>query len=99
MPDKPNLVRPVHGGFPENSEKMTMRGPLPSSPRMNPVPMLLTCPSCGKRHVDEFEWAQKPHHTHACQHCGTVWRPANIDTVGVRFLPGFRNANYSEASQ
>ena len=56
-----------------------------------PVPMLLTCPSCGERHIDEGEWAEKPHHTHACQHCGHVWRPAVINTVGVRFLPGFKN--------
>ena len=56
-----------------------------------PIPMLLTCPSCGKRHVDEGEYATKEHHTHACQHCGTVWRPAIVATVGVQFLPGFKN--------
>lgn len=32
-----------------------------------PVPMLLTCPSCGARHIDEGEFATKPHHAHACQ--------------------------------
>lgn len=26
--------------------------------------------------------------THVCQDCGMVWRPANVPTVGVRFLPG-----------
>jgi hypothetical protein len=56
-----------------------------------PVPMLLICPSCGERHVDEGEFATKRHHTHACQHCGTVWRPAIVDTVGVQFLPGYKN--------
>lgn len=55
-----------------------------------PIPMILHCPECGKRHVDEGEFATKPHHTHACQHCGLVWRPAIVVTVGVRFLPGFR---------
>lgn len=56
-----------------------------------PVPMLLTCPMCTKRHIDEGEFATKGHHTHACQSCGHVWRPALVETVGVRFLPGFKN--------
>jgi hypothetical protein len=56
-----------------------------------PVPMILTCPICNGRHIDEHEFAHKPHHTHACQHCGMVWRPALIPTVGVLFLPGFKN--------
>lgn len=55
------------------------------------IPMLLTCPGCGERHLDEGEWETRPHHTHACQSCGMVWRPAIVNTVGVRFLPGFRN--------
>jgi uncharacterized Zn finger protein len=56
-----------------------------------PIPMLLWCPACGERHIDVAEFATKPHHTHACQHCGMVWRPAIAPTVGVQFLPGFRN--------
>jgi rubredoxin len=56
------------------------------------IPMILTCPSCGGRHIDEGEFATKVHHTHACQHCGMVWRPAIVPTVGVQFLPGFKNA-------
>jgi rubredoxin len=55
------------------------------------VPMLLWCPECGVRHVDEGEFATKLHHTHACQDCGHVWRPAIIATRGVQFLPGFRS--------
>ena len=55
------------------------------------LPLLLNCPCCGVRHIDEGIWATKKHHTHACQGCGMVWRPALVDTVGVRFLPGFRN--------
>lgn len=54
-----------------------------------PTPMLLWCPECGMRHVDAGEFFHKPHHTHACQGCGMVWRPAVIDTIGVRFLLGF----------
>jgi hypothetical protein len=56
-----------------------------------PIPMLLWCPGCGYRHIDEGEFEHKEHHTHACQHCGLVWRPAIVATKGVRFLPGFKN--------
>lgn len=61
-----------------------------------PVPMILTCPSCGERHVDQGEFATKPHHTHACQHCGMCWRPAVVPTMGVQFLPGFKDEPSSE---
>jgi hypothetical protein len=58
-----------------------------------PVPMLLHCPMCHMRHIDEGEFATKHHHTHACQNpkCGHVWRPAIVPTVGVWTLPGFLN--------
>ena len=56
-----------------------------------PRPMLLWCPSCGERHIDSGEFETKAHHTHACQKCGMVWRPSIVATVGVRFLPGFKN--------
>lgn len=57
------------------------------------IPMILHCPmpSCGARHIDEGEFATKIHHTHACQTCGHVWRPALVATVGVQFLPGYKN--------
>jgi ribosomal protein L32 len=55
------------------------------------IEILLWCPECGERHVDKNEFASKPHHTHACQHCGHVWRPAIVCTVGVQFLPGFKD--------
>lgn len=60
---------------------------------MNPKPIaiLLHCPMCNVRHIDEGEFATKPHSTHACQSCGHCWRPAIVDTVGVQFLPGFKN--------
>ena len=54
-------------------------------------PMRLICPRCAELHIDTGEFATKPHHTHACQNCGEVWRPAVFNTVGVRFLPGFKN--------
>jgi rubredoxin len=56
-----------------------------------PIPLIITCPSCGKRHIDEGEWATRNHHTHSCQYCGFTWRPAVVATVGVQFLPGFKN--------
>lgn len=50
------------------------------------VRMRLACESCGKLHVDQGEFATKPHHTHQCAYCGLVWRPAIVNTVGVLFL-------------
>jgi hypothetical protein len=64
-----------------------------------PIPMILHCPECMERHIDVGDFATKPHHTHACQYCGMVWRPAIVATVGVRFLPGFKNANDEERSR
>lgn len=55
-----------------------------------PIPMLLWCPECGARHIDVALY-DKPHHTHACQDCGMCWRPAVVPTVGVSFLPGFKD--------
>jgi hypothetical protein len=56
-----------------------------------PIPMILHCPECGARHVDVGEFGTKVHHTHSCQECGLTWRPAVVPTVGVQFLPGFKN--------
>lgn len=53
--------------------------------------MRLPCEGCGELHIDEGEFATKPHHTHSCQHCGLTWRPCVLNTVGVRFLPGFKS--------
>lgn len=57
----------------------------------DPVPLIMSCPACGERHVDGGAFAHKPHHTHACQHCGMCWRPAVVCTVGVQFLPGYKD--------
>lgn len=56
-----------------------------------PVPLRLSCPVCGMWHLDEGDLATTPHRTHACQHCGALWAPAVVPTVGVKFLPGCRN--------
>ena len=68
---------------------------------LSPVPILMECPMCKTKHIDEDEFATKKHHTHACQgfvmdhgkrrRCGHVWRPALVPTVGVEALPGFIN--------
>lgn len=66
--------------------------------RVAPVPMVLHCPECRARHIDEGEFATKLHHTHSCQSCGLTWRPAIVPTVGVQFLPGFKNESPTPAS-
>lgn len=55
------------------------------------IPMILHCPECSTRHIDAGVFATRAHYTHACQHCGFVWRPAIVSTVGVQFLPGFKD--------
>lgn len=70
-------------------EELLAGGP---DPEVAPLPIILHCPECGTRHVDKGDFATRPHHTHACQHCGLSWRPAIVPTVGVRFLPGFKDA-------
>ena len=67
------------------------QSPEPASVASLPLPLLLWCPECNERHVDVGDFATKPHHTHACQFCGHVWRPAIAPTTGVQFLPGFKN--------
>lgn len=62
-----------------------------SSEAKEPIPMRITCPECKALHIDEGVFAVKPHHTHSCQECGLTWRPAVVHTVGVRFLPGFKD--------
>ena len=54
-----------------------------------PIPIVLCCPSCNQQHIDEGEFATRPHHTHQCvrgpygKGCGCTWRPSKIATVGV----------------
>lgn len=59
----------------------------PSLP--TPMPMLLFCPKCGLKHIDEVEpgWDNPPHTSHLCRPtvggCGTIWRAADVPTAGV----------------
>lgn len=62
-----------------------IRALVSSSPR--PIPMVLHCPRCGVQHVDAPEpdrnWDNPPHKSHLCASCGTIWRPADVQTTGV----------------
>lgn len=61
--------------------------------RSTPIPLLLYCPA-GHLHIDEGEWAERPHKTHQCQvfddllgaKCDLKWRPSQRPTVGVAKL-------------
>lgn len=48
-----------------------------------PLPIAIWCPKCSAPHVDEGEWATRPHKTHQCQSCKHEWRPFPYATVGV----------------
>ena len=88
----PNVARGIQltaKAFPERKTQPT--SPI-SSDELTGIPMRLNCPECRELHIDEGEVATKPHHTHACQACGHVWRPAVVPTTGVRFLPGFKTS-------
>lgn len=56
-----------------------------------PIDMLLWCPTCHAQHVDKPdartpEWSNPPHKSHLCHTCGTIWRPSNVPTNGVRTI-------------
>jgi len=60
-------------------------------PEVAPIPMVLHCPSCHAQHIDEPDertpdWTNPPHRSHLCHSCGTIWRPADVATVGVRAI-------------
>lgn len=65
----------------------------PSGVERAPIPFILYCPRCHAQHVDEGEWATRPHRTHLCASCGAEWRPCALATVGVREIerPGQRS--------
>lgn len=60
-------------------------------PTLPSIPMILHCPSCHTRHIDQGSLATTEHRTHACQSCGVLWAPAVVPTVGVQFLPGCKD--------
>lgn len=82
--------------FEREQRKNAFKDPKPTVPatapapavEAAPLPMLLFCPHCHRQHVDEGEWATKPHRVHLCLNsdCGQTWRPADVSTVGVASL-------------
>lgn len=81
-------IRKVVAGYALGSESLLPEFDAIVEASHSPVPLILTCPACSERHIDEGEFATRPHRTHRCSDCGLEWRPANIPTVGVRYLPG-----------
>jgi hypothetical protein len=55
-----------------------------------PIDIILFCPECHKQYIDEPDkergWTNPPHKSHLCLFCGTIWRPADIHTNGVRSI-------------
>ncbi|UIS25287.1 hypothetical protein [Erythrobacter phage vB_EliS-L02] len=85
----PSHDETVRWRYPEDRGKFRLEtGKLPAN---YSIPMILYCPECGARHIDEKEFEHVPHRVHACQECGHVWQPAKVNTHGVRFLPGYKN--------
>lgn len=85
-------IRRVSQGIYEVSLREERVTETPDSSEPTPIPMILFCPLCHARHIDEGEFATRPHHSHSCQNCGLTWRPAIVPTVGVQFLPGFKTS-------
>lgn len=36
--------------------------------------------------IDKHVWTNPPHRSHLCAKCGTIWRPSDVATVGVRHI-------------
>lgn len=69
-----------------------------SEPTANPVPVVIYCPACQSLHIDEGEWATRPHKTHQCQKCKLEWRPFPYATVGVASRKHYHKAMYDDLS-
>lgn len=50
--------------------------------------VLSMCRRCGRAEseLDEPCWTNPPHKSHLCARCGTIWRPADVPTNGVRAI-------------
>jgi hypothetical protein len=62
-------------------------GPHAFAGAQTPIPVVLHCPRCYTQHIDapkpERGWTNPPHRSHLCGRCGLIWRPADVETVGV----------------
>lgn len=96
----------------EHEAAQPRQAPVQAAQPVPPIDMVLHCPKCGLRHVDEAEgegddeattqrldvWRNPPHRSHLCHGCGHIWRPADVPTNGVAAIKT-RGANDSEAAQ
>lgn len=39
-----------------------------------------------ERWLEDNEWNNPPHRSHLCHGCGTIWRPADVPTTGVKSI-------------
>ncbi len=44
------------------------------------------CPHYGSAHSHPDTWVNPPHKSHLCHRCGTIWRPADVPTNGVKAI-------------
>jgi len=49
-----------------------------------PEEMIILCDQCHTLHVDDGDFATRPHRTHTCHHCGRDFTIKSAPTVGVR---------------
>ena len=57
-----------------------------------PLELLIICPRCKEQHVDEGEFATKPHKNHSCQFCGLTFQASGpVESIGVQFFRGYKN--------
>lgn len=94
-----NVVRDYFPGrYTDDLVLMIMRAALESIAQHHaPIDMVLYCPVCHAQHIDapdndisahpdgsESRWTNPPHRSHLCHQCGTIWRPADVPTNGVK---------------
>lgn len=57
-----------------------------------PLELFIICPRCKEQHVDEGEFATKPHKNHSCQFCGLTFQASGpVESIGVQFFRGYKN--------
>jgi len=94
---------PDGGTVTSDAERLAERRPVTPPEPANaqrseaaPVPMVLHCLKCGLQHIDVDDetgnWATtRTHRKHLCKPsdggCGTVWKPFDHPTVGVKEVP------------
>lgn len=52
-----------------------------------------------ERWLEDNEWNNPPHRSHLCHGCGTIWRPADVPTTGVKAISTKGKADTWEPGQ